>query len=141
MAGDARAVITDYPTFRKALADARKRRGLSQLAFDDATGLPDGYQGKVESGARSLGPLSLPLVLQALGCVLILAPRDAEDQVEPERNAGAPEVEMKGAKARDLLAGVRRHRKALEWLLGLSEAERHGAAVLASLCGSERGSR
>ncbi len=67
-------IITDYPSLTAALATERKARGYSQLAFDDHVGLAEGHTAKIEAGYRSLGPMTLPMVLLALGCVLVLAP-------------------------------------------------------------------
>jgi hypothetical protein len=68
------AIIRDYSDLRQAIACRRKSLGLPQLELDQITGLPDGYQGKLECGMRSFGALSLGLVLQALGVELVLRP-------------------------------------------------------------------
>lgn len=70
-------VIQSYDELRQAVASRRKALGLTQLDLDQITGLPDGYQGKIECGVRSFGPLSLGLVLQAMGVELVLRPRAA----------------------------------------------------------------
>lgn len=67
-------LIRDYDALTRAIASERKRRGFSQLAFDQRVGLADGHTAKLEAGARRFGLMSLPNVLSALGCVLILAP-------------------------------------------------------------------
>lgn len=68
-----------------ALRDRRRVLGLSQLAVDDITGLPDGYQAKLESkltnptarNARSVGWESLPLLLGALKLRLAVVSEEA----------------------------------------------------------------
>lgn len=68
------SLIRDYPELTQALARERRRLGFSQLAFDDRVGLAEGHTAKIEAGYRGLGPMTLPYILSALGCVLILAP-------------------------------------------------------------------
>jgi predicted transcriptional regulator len=68
------AIVRSYDDLRQAIATRRKSLGLAQLELDHITGLPDGYQGKIECGMRHFGALSLGLVLQALGVELVLRP-------------------------------------------------------------------
>ncbi len=54
-----------------AIADLTAARryevGLSQSDLEYSAGMPDGHIAKIEAGARGVGPLSLELVLGALG--------------------------------------------------------------------------
>jgi hypothetical protein len=62
--------IRDYETLRKAIAAARRKSGMSQMVFDDVSGLQSGYMGKLEAGLKGFGPMSLGLVLDTLGAEL-----------------------------------------------------------------------
>jgi predicted transcriptional regulator len=74
---EAVSVIQSYDELRQAVASRRKSLGMTQLELDYITGLPDGYQGKIECGVRHFGSLSLGLVLQALGLEIVVRPRAA----------------------------------------------------------------
>jgi hypothetical protein len=67
----------DYDQLRAALSARRRSLGLRQLDLDEKSSLQNGYCGKVEAGIRHLGPLSLPMILAALDCDLLLAPRSS----------------------------------------------------------------
>jgi hypothetical protein len=81
--------IRDYEQLRQAIAVRRRLLGLKQLETDERSGRQSGYQGKLEAGTRHFGPLSLPMVLAALDCDLLLAPR----------NPNAPVVDHVGSAA------------------------------------------
>jgi hypothetical protein len=74
--------IRDYSQLRQAIAARRRQLGLRQLDLDEKSGTMTGYCGKLECGARKFGDLSLPMVLAALDCDLLLAPRSADAPVE-----------------------------------------------------------
>lgn len=67
-------------TYDELVAALRKRRvdlGLSQMTVDNMSGLQSGYTGKLEANprsdhARGLGRVSMPLLLSALGCAMVL---------------------------------------------------------------------
>jgi len=81
--------IRDYRQLTQALAVRRRSLGLRQLDVDEKSGLQSGYVGKIEAGVRHLGPLSLPMLLCALDCDLLLAPRRAtEPPVDRTGSAG-----------------------------------------------------
>lgn len=67
-------LFREYDDLIAAIVHRRRALGLSQLAMDHVTGLPDGYQGKLEAKVKAFGPKSLPLVLQALGLKLAVIP-------------------------------------------------------------------
>jgi hypothetical protein len=69
------ALITDYASFLRALVRRRQGLGLSQLAVDQISGLPEAYTGKIEARRRNLGPLSFDLLLATLGLSIALVPR------------------------------------------------------------------
>ena len=56
-----------YAELRALIKKRRIELGLSQLAFDQLAGLPDGYTGKIECGKRHLGEQSFEQVARALG--------------------------------------------------------------------------
>jgi hypothetical protein len=68
-----------------AIVHRRRALGLSQLALDQATGNPDGWQGKIECGAKNPGLRSLSLILQALGLGIVLVPGEAPRVVQAVR--------------------------------------------------------
>ena len=74
--------IRDYDQLVGALAARRRALGLRQLDLDEKSGTQTGYVSKIEAGIRRLGPLSLPMILAALDCDLLLAPRNATAPVE-----------------------------------------------------------
>jgi transcriptional regulator with XRE-family HTH domain len=74
--------IRDYQQLTQALAARRRSLGLRQLDADEKSGLQGGYVSKIECGARRLGPLSLPMLLAALDCDLLLAPRTGSEPAE-----------------------------------------------------------
>lgn len=69
-------LFDDYDGLIAAIKRRRQALGLRQLAMDARTGLPDGYQGKLECGAKRFGPLSLHLVLQVLGLKIMVVPAE-----------------------------------------------------------------
>jgi transcriptional regulator with XRE-family HTH domain len=75
--------VRDYDQLRAALAARRRSLGLRQLEADEKSGLQSGYVGKIEAGTRKLGDLSLPMLLAALDCDLLLAPRTGTAPIEP----------------------------------------------------------
>jgi len=79
------AITDTYEQLVAALVARRHALGLSQLAVDDIAGLPSGYTGKIEASitnpkannARSIGKVSLPLILGALGVKLAVVATNA----------------------------------------------------------------
>ena len=68
-------LITNYDALLRALVRRRQGLGLSQLAVDQISGLPEAYTGKIEARRRNLGPLSFDLLLATLGLSIALVPR------------------------------------------------------------------
>ena len=68
--------IQDYPEFVAALRKRRQDLGLSLAALEAKAGLAEGHMTKIENFdkgyGRAVGPVTLPLVLGALGCSIIL---------------------------------------------------------------------
>lgn len=70
-------LISEYGDLIDALIALRKRKGMSQNELDWASGLQEGYVGKIENfkhkkSGRNLGMVSMPLMLGALGVKLAL---------------------------------------------------------------------
>ena len=61
------AIARNYPELRKAIAARRRQLGLSQLKFDELSGLTGSYVSKIEAGMRCFGDMSLATVLATLG--------------------------------------------------------------------------
>ena len=59
------------------LAKRRYQLGVASRAMDDIAGLADGHVSKLECGTKTLGGMSLPLLLEAMGCRLALIADDA----------------------------------------------------------------
>jgi hypothetical protein len=73
--GERYGLITDYDSLLRALVRRRQGLGLSQLAVDQISGLPEAYTSKIEARMRNLGPLSFDLLLGTLGLSIALVPR------------------------------------------------------------------
>lgn len=76
------AFVCTYEQLRKSLQRRRQSLGIGQKELDDLTGLPDGYVAKLECGTKSLAR-SLDWVLEALGLVIIVAPKDCLQSAGP----------------------------------------------------------
>lgn len=70
-AGRAATLQELVPLFK----EIRISRGINQRALDQASGLADGYVGKLEVGTRGVGVDSINALLAALGLELMLVPR------------------------------------------------------------------
>jgi len=90
------AVVSDYAGLVAVLRARADALNVSNLTLDDVTGLPSGYCGKVLGlkRNRTLGRLSLGLVLQSLGLRLaVLEDPEAlarvKPRLEPRKHNGA----------------------------------------------------
>jgi transcriptional regulator with XRE-family HTH domain len=72
------AIVRSYDDLRRAIAARRRELGLSQRDVDHRAGLTDSHLSKIECGVRHFGDLTLGLVLETLGLVLVVRPRDPE---------------------------------------------------------------
>jgi hypothetical protein len=69
--------------------DARRRQlSMTMIDLDDASGLQDGYSAKLICGMKSLGKVSTPLLLEALGVELLVVLPSA-GPVEKTLSAGS----------------------------------------------------
>jgi transcriptional regulator with XRE-family HTH domain len=59
------------------LAERRYSLGLTSRDLEEAAGLADGHLSKIECGTKRLGHVTLPTLLSALGCRLLLIADDA----------------------------------------------------------------
>jgi hypothetical protein len=71
-----------YQDLTQALAARRRQLGLRQLDADEKSSLQPGYVGKLECGDRHLGPVSLPMILAAYDCDLLLCARSSTAPVD-----------------------------------------------------------
>ena len=55
-----------------ALNRVRIHRGMTLMELNDLAGLQGGYSNKIFCGLKALGPLSLPAILRALDCELMV---------------------------------------------------------------------
>src|SRR3981081_885694 len=79
-------LISDYGALLEAFRERAKELEISREGIDEIAGWADGYAGKILGGERAkkrkiIGPLSLELMLGALGLKLILV----EDPVATAR--------------------------------------------------------
>ncbi len=65
----------------KLLQRRRYELGISGEALGNIAGLADRHLSKIECGSKGLGSMSLPTLLSALGCELILV---ADDEKLPK---------------------------------------------------------
>jgi hypothetical protein len=80
------AIIKNYDQLRMAISEYCTAIGMTREMLDARSGMPDGYSGKLlgAKGVKRLGPLSLELVLTALGLRLVLT-TDPETQPRKPR--------------------------------------------------------
>lgn len=78
-----------YEQLTSAMAARRRQLGLRQLDLDEKSGLMSGHSGKSEVGIRKLGSISLPNLLAALDCDLLLCPRSDTPPVNASRPGSA----------------------------------------------------
>ena len=74
------AVCTTYEELQQALRAWADELNVSRATIDQRSGLQEGYSAKILSPnpQKNLGRVTLPLLLGALGCVLILAADEAQ---------------------------------------------------------------
>jgi len=89
-----------YGDLVRQIASRRKELGLTSLDVDDLAGLPDGYVSKLECYParhhRTLGIVSLPVLMQTLGLRLAVVKVDLPTQVR-ELLGARPQVSKGGA--------------------------------------------
>jgi hypothetical protein len=113
-----RDIIRTYDDLLAALRAKRIARGLSSIELDDLSGMQDGYTGKLENGfvhnrkksARSFGPVTLGLWLQALGVGLVLVDAHEPKQARAHR-VREPHTCQPGGRARALTRSPEEVRK------------------------------
>lgn len=93
------ALVRSYDELHAALRERAAELGISRLELDAVAGLAHGHAGKILGLAqvKKLGPVSMPLVLEALAVRLALI-EDAQalqrlDRVPRRRRTGAAAVE------------------------------------------------
>ena len=98
--GRPRRVVQRYGDLVDALRDRREALGLTVMDLDARAGWSDGLTTKLENWhrkwGRGAGPVILPLWLEALGMVMVLAessaprerPPDSMDQMELDLRGG-----------------------------------------------------
>jgi hypothetical protein len=74
------AVVRTMADLQFALREYAEQLGMSREMIDERAGLQNGYAAKLltNPSLKGLGAVTLPLVLEALGLVLVLTPVDAE---------------------------------------------------------------
>ena len=77
---DACTVIRTFDELRAALNRRKIDLGLKNLEIDDIAGLQSGYTGKLLCGMKRPGDMSLPAILGALKCELVLVPAKTSKQ-------------------------------------------------------------
>jgi hypothetical protein len=69
--------INTYPALLRQLDARRRDLGLRMEDVDAKSGVQDGYAAKLFVGVRRFGEMSMPAILGALECDLIVVPRKA----------------------------------------------------------------
>jgi hypothetical protein len=64
--------VKDYTELVKYLDARRRQLGMTMSDLDYKSGLQEGYAAKLICGMRSLGPVSLPLMLETLGLEILV---------------------------------------------------------------------
>jgi hypothetical protein len=64
--------VKDYTQLVQVLDARRRQLGYTMTDVDYKSGLQEGYAAKLICGMRSLGPMSLPLMLQTLGLEILV---------------------------------------------------------------------
>jgi hypothetical protein len=64
--------VRDYTELVQYLDARRRQLGMRMSDLDYKSGLQEGYAAKLICGMRSLGPVSLPLMLQTLGLEILV---------------------------------------------------------------------
>lgn len=86
-------IITSLDDLIEALRQRRDELDISHETIDDLSGLQSGYTSKVMARMKGLGPVSLPALLGALACGLVLVEDPVQRTlIEPrwERRKRAP---------------------------------------------------
>jgi hypothetical protein len=65
--------VRDYKEVVQVLDARRRQLGMRMEDVDHTSGLQGGYAAKLICGLRSLGPISLPLMLETLGLELLIS--------------------------------------------------------------------
>jgi hypothetical protein len=74
--------VNTYPDLLRQLDRRRQELGLRMEDVDHKSGVLDGYSAKLFVGIRRFGQMSLPAVLGALECDLVVVPRSATAPAE-----------------------------------------------------------
>lgn len=98
--------------FGQKVLDARRRKGLSQRAVAERTGVPQAHISKIEQGRVDIRLSSLVELARALDLEVLLLPRQALPAVEGAVRAVESEASV-GAERR-ALATLAQHERALE---------------------------
>jgi hypothetical protein len=64
--------VRDYAELIQYLDARRRQLGMTMVDLDYKSGLQEGYAAKLICGMKTLGPVSLPLMLQTLGLEILL---------------------------------------------------------------------
>lgn len=64
--------VRDYTELVQYLDARRRQLGMRMVDLDYKSGLQEGYAAKLICGMKTLGPVSLPLMLQTLGLEILV---------------------------------------------------------------------
>ncbi|BBF92666.1 helix-turn-helix domain-containing protein [Blastochloris tepida] len=112
-------IVSDYRALVQCLRDRKDDLGISLLELDERSGLQVGYSGKLLGAGmvRTLGPLSMGLMLGALGLELMVVERGSA-VVNPARDR-ALALHREGLSARAISKALRVNRSTVQlWLRG-----------------------
>jgi hypothetical protein len=81
--------VRDYDGLTRALDQRRRELGLRMADLDQRSGVADGYSAKLICGMRRFGEMSLPAILGALECDLVVVPRQSASPPVERRSLSA----------------------------------------------------
>jgi hypothetical protein len=89
--------VRDYPGLLRQLDRRRCELGLRMEDVDAKSGVQDGYAAKLFVGVRRFGEMSLPAILGALECDLVIVPRPKAEAAPAERRTHVEPALIPGA--------------------------------------------
>jgi hypothetical protein len=82
--GDVLQVVGSYHDLVASIRGRKDSLGFSNVVLDGFAGLPDGYVSKILSTKKILGPISLDVLLSALGLKIAIIAGEAPTSPTPK---------------------------------------------------------
>lgn len=133
------ARVTTLEEIQQAMTARRKSLGLSQMLVDDISGLQTGYTGKLECGIKGLGKISMPLILGALKCELLIVPATSQFRDKTGSKDDFFSRRARKARAAQLAKQTPKKRRAIARAAGKASARKRKAARAADTPSKDTG--